>query len=59
MNERRRLAICAIMFAGGIIFIGGWAFDHAGNVVNIFPWWVPLIGFLLVFGGIYLWLISR
>lgn len=41
------------------MLIGGWGFDRAGNMDNIFPLWVPLLGFLMIMGGLYLWIVNR
>ena len=57
--NRRRLVIIGLLFAGGLFLIGGWGFDRAGNTANIFPLWVPLLGFFMIMGGIYLWMINR
>ncbi len=58
-SGRRWLMIYALMFTGGILLIGGWSFDRAGNPDNIFPLWVPVLGLIVMSGGLYLWLINR
>jgi hypothetical protein len=55
----RRLVVGGLMLAGGLLFIGGWGFDRAGNSVNIFPLWVPILGFFLITGGLYLWVLNK
>ena len=57
--DRRRPVIIGLLFVGGLLLIGGWGFDRAGNMANIFPLCVPLLGFFMIMGGIYLWIIKK
>ena len=57
--DRRRAVVYALLVIGGLMLVGGWGFDRAGNVVNIFPDWVPFLGTALIGIGSYYWLLRQ
>ncbi len=57
--ERYRVVVYALLIIGGLMLVGGWGFDRAGNAVNMFPDWVPLLGIALIAIGSYYWLLRQ
>lgn len=54
--ERYKAVVYALVIIGGLMLVGGWSLDRAGNVINIFPDWVPFLGTALIVLGSYYWL---
>jgi hypothetical protein len=57
--DRYKVVVYALLVVGGLMLLGGWGFDRAGNAVNMFPDWVPFLGTALIVIGAYYWLLRQ
>jgi len=59
MAEWYKRTAIALVVVGLFLVFGGWIVEPSGDVTLAFPLWLYFIGFILITGGLWVYLVNR